>query len=160
MILFHAHAMLVTHAGAVTWHCTTTGTFLWCIGSDTNGTLIGKIYSLEYTMQYRSRLDRSVELLYKPSYSIPVGWYRQSSNQSCSWGRCNVNTEDSIECCTVGDLSVYITTPLNKTTIHLRTHLQHHPIRMRLYGVQHSYLIYSCQQILYYKGLKTVWSYQ
>ena len=41
----------------------------------------------------RSRLGRSVELLYKPSYSVLVGWRRQSSNQSCSWGRWNINTD-------------------------------------------------------------------
>ena len=34
------------------------------------------------TIAARSRLDRSVELLYKPSYSILVGLRRQSSHIS------------------------------------------------------------------------------
>ena len=41
----------------------------------------------------RSISDRSVELLYKCCNSVPVGWPTQNGNQSCSWGRCNVNTD-------------------------------------------------------------------
>ena len=49
-------------------------------------------YRLRMT-SIRSRLDRSIELLYKCCNSVPVGWRRQNGNQSCSWGRCNVNTD-------------------------------------------------------------------
>ena len=41
----------------------------------------------------RSSLDRNVELPYKCCNSIPVGCHRQNGNQSCTWGRCNVNVD-------------------------------------------------------------------
>ena len=44
-------------------------------------------------------LQGCLNLLYKLSYSILVGWCRQSSNQSCSWGRCNVYRRS---CCIAG----------------------------------------------------------
>ena len=76
---------------------------------------------------YRSRLDRSVEILYKPNYSVLVEWHRQSSNQSCSWGRwCNVNTQTGhsyscIECRTAGEslcLHYYTTEQDHHSFIH------------------------------------------
>ena len=117
-----------------------------------------KIYDIDpvftlHIVATRSRLDRSVELLYKRWNSILVGWHHtQNGNQSCSWGRGNVNTDRpqlqlhrvllsrGISQFTL----LHYWAGLNMSTIHLCWCLWHHPTRTHLQAVQHSYLIYSC----------------
>ena len=108
-----------------------------------------------YTCPSRSRLDGSVELPYKRWNSAPVGWCRQNGNQSCSWGRCNVNTDRPqlqlhrvLLCRGISQFTLlHYWAGLNMTTIHLCWCLWHHPTGTRLQAVQHSYLIYSWSKL-------------